>query len=108
MRGMRSVKYRNVDTGTVEVREVYTLSSCKLKLQARLLQSGKCTQKRKVHVVRNGKQLADTKRLRILNDLKMMLKKYLLLMNAVFPFENWDDIKPGDVLECYIVEKYRD
>ncbi len=22
--------------------------------------------------------------------------------------ENWDDIKPGDVLECYIVEEYRD
>ena len=27
MRGMRSVKYRNVDTGTAEVREVYTVSS---------------------------------------------------------------------------------
>ena len=22
--------------------------------------------------------------------------------------ENWNDIKPGDIFECYVVEEYRD
>ncbi len=30
MRGMRAPKYRDVDTGEVEVREVYKISSAKI------------------------------------------------------------------------------
>ncbi len=106
MRGMRSVKYRNVDTGTVEVREVYTLSSVG-SIAGSLVTSGNVRRNGKVRVVRNGKQLADTaiKNLkRFKDDVKEVSSGY----ECGISLENWDDIKPGDILECYIVEEYRD
>ena len=59
MRGMRSVKYRNVDTGTAEVREVYTVSSVG-SIAGSLVTSGTIRRNGKIRVMRNGKQLADT------------------------------------------------
>ena len=106
MRGMGSVKYRNVDTGTVEVREVYTLSSVG-SIAGSLVTSGNVRRNGKVRVVRNGKQLADTaiKNLkRFKDDVKEVSSGY----ECGISLENWDDIKPGDILECYIVEEYRD
>lgn len=59
MRGMRSVKYRNVDTGTAEVREVYTVSSVG-SIAGSLVTSGTIRRNGKVRVMRNGKEIADT------------------------------------------------
>lgn len=106
MRGMRSVKYRNVDTGTVEVREVYTLSSVG-SIAGSLVTGGTVRRNGKVRVVRNGKQIADTaiKNLkRFKDDVKEVSSGY----ECGISLENWDDIKAGDILECYIVEEYRD
>ena len=98
MRGMRSVKYRNVDTGTAEVREVYTVSSVG-SIAGSLVTSGT--------IRRNGKQLADTpiKNLkRFKDDVKDVSSGY----ECGISLENWNDIKPGDIFECYVVEEYRD
>ena len=106
MRGMRSVKYRDVDTGTVEVREVYTLSSVGT-IAGSLVTGGTIRRNGKVRVIRNGKQIADTavKSLkRFKDDVKDVSSGY----ECGISLENWDDIKAGDVFECYIVEEYRD
>ena len=106
MRGMRSVKYRDVDTGTVEVREVYTLSSVG-SIAGSLVTSGTIRRNGKVRVIRNGKQLADTP-IKSLKRFKDDVKEVSSGYECGISLENWDDIKAGDILECYIVEEYRD
>lgn len=106
MRGMRSVKYRNVDTGTAEVREVYTVSSVG-SIAGSLVTNGTIRRNGKIRVMRNGKQLADTpiKNLkRFKDDVKDVSSGY----ECGISLENWNDIKPGDIFECYVVEEYRD
>lgn len=106
MRGMRSVKYRDVDTGTAEVREVYTVSSVG-SIAGSIVTSGTIRRNGKIRVVRDGRQLADTpiKNLkRFKDDVKEVSSGY----ECGISLENWNDIKPGDVLECYVVEEYRD
>lgn len=106
MRGMRSVKYRNVDTGTAEVCEVYTVSSVG-SIAGSLVTSGTIRRNGKVRVMRNGKEIADTpiKNLkRFKDDVKDVSSGY----ECGISLENWNDIKPGDIFECYVVEEYRD
>lgn len=106
MRGMRSVKYRDVDTGTAEVREVYNVSSVG-SIAGSIVTSGTVRRQGKVRVIRDGKQIADTpiKNLkRFKDDVKEVSSGY----ECGISLENWNDIKPGDVFECYVVEEYRD
>ena len=106
MRGMRSVKYRNVDTGTAEVREVYTVSSVG-SIAGSLVTSGTIRRNGKIRVMRNGTQLAETpikKIKRFKDDVKDVSSGY----ECGISLENWNDIKPGDIFECYVVEEYRD
>ncbi|MCC8016076.1 MAG: translation initiation factor IF-2 [Clostridiales bacterium] len=106
MKGMRSVKYRNVDTGAVEVREVYTLSSVG-SIAGSLVTSGTVKSNGRVRVIRNGSQIADTA-IKSLKRFKDDVKDVSSGYECGISLENWDDIKPGDVFECYIVEEYRD
>lgn len=106
MRGMRSVKYRNVDTGTVEVRAIYTLSSVG-SIAGSIVTSGTIRRNGSVRVIRDGKQLADTP-IKSLKRFKDDVKEVSSGYECGISLENWDDIKAGDILECYIVEEYRD
>ena len=106
MRGMRSVKHRNVDTGTVEVREVYTLSSVG-SIAGSLVTSGTVRRNGRVRVMRDGKELADTE-IKNLKRFKDEVKEVSSGYECGISLENWDDIKAGDIFECYIVEEYRD
>lgn len=106
MRGMRSVKYRNVDTGTAEVREVYTVSSVG-SIAGSLVTSGTIRRNGKIRVMRNGKQLADTP-IKSLKRFKDDVKDVSSGYECGISLENWNDIKPGDIFECYVVEEYRD
>ena len=106
MRGMRSVKYRNVDTGTVEVRAIYTLSSVG-SIAGSIVTSGTVRRNGKVRLIRNGKQLADTP-IKSLKRFKDDVKEVSSGYECGISLEDWDDIKTGDILECYIVEEYRD
>ena len=106
MRGMRSVKYRNVDTGTVEVRAIYTLSSVG-SIAGSIVTSGTVRRNGKVRLIRDGKQLADTP-IKSLKRFKDDVKEVSSGYECGISLEDWDDIKTGDILECYIVEEYRD
>lgn len=106
MRGMRAPKYRDVDTGTAEVREVYKISSAGT-IAGSLVTSGNIRREGKVRLVRDGKQLADVP-LKGLKRFKDDVKDVSSGYECGISLEGWDDIQPGDVLECYVVEEYRD
>lgn len=106
MRGMRAPKYRDVDTGTAEVREVYKISSAGT-IAGSLVTSGNIRREGKVRLLRDGKQLADVP-LKGLKRFKDDVKDVSSGYECGISLEGWDDIQPGDVLECYVVEEYRD
>ncbi len=106
MRGMRAPKYRDVDTGTAEVREVYKISSAGT-IAGSIVTSGNIKRNGKVRVIRNGKQIADVEMAnlkRFKDDVKEVSSGY----ECGISLKDFDDIQKGDVFECYIVEEYRD
>ncbi|MBR3149128.1 MAG: translation initiation factor IF-2 [Eubacterium sp.] len=106
MRGMRAPKYRDVDTGTVEVREVYKISSAGT-IAGSLVTSGNIKRDGKVRVIRDGKQIADVE-LANLKRFKDEVKEVSSGYECGISLKNFDDIREGDILEAYIVEEYRD
>lgn len=106
MRGMRAPKYRDVDTGTAEVREVYKISSAGT-IAGSIVTSGTIRRNGKIRVLRDGKQLADVEIAnlkRFKDDVKEVSSGY----ECGISLKDFDDIRQGDVFECYIVEEYRD
>ncbi|MBQ8980492.1 MAG: translation initiation factor IF-2, partial [Eubacterium sp.] len=106
MRGMRAPKYRDVDTGTVEVREVYKISSAGT-IAGSLVTSGHIKRDGKVRVVRDGKQIADVE-LANLKRFKDDVKEVSSGYECGISLKGFDDIREGDILEAYFVEEYRD
>ena len=106
MRGMRAPKYRDVDTGTVEVREVFKISSAGT-VAGSLVTSGTIRRDGKVRVIRNGKQIADAE-LANLKRFKDEVKEVSSGYECGITLKDFDDIKQGDILEAYIFEEYRD
>ncbi|MGN0528683.1 MAG: translation initiation factor IF-2 [Eubacterium sp.] len=106
MRGMRAPKYRDVDTGTVEVREVYKISSAGT-IAGSLVTSGTIRRDGKVRVIRNGKKIADVE-LANLKRFKDEVKDVSSGYECGISLKDWDDIRQGDILEAYYVEEYRD
>ena len=106
MRGMRAPKYRDVDTGEVEVREVYKISSAGT-IAGSLVTSGTIKRDSKVRVIRNGKQIADVK-LANLKRFKDEVKEVSSGYECGISLDGWDDIQAGDILQAYVVEEYRD
>ncbi len=106
MRGMRAPKYRDVDTGTVEVREVYKISSAGT-IAGSLVTSGNIKRDGKVRVIRGGKQIADVE-LANLKRFKDEVKEVSSGYECGISLKGFDDIQQGDILEAYIVEEYRD
>ncbi len=106
MRGMRAPKYRDVDTGTVEVREVYKISSAGT-IAGSLVTSGNIKRDGKVRVIRDGKQIADVE-LANLKRFKDEVKEVSSGYECGISLKGFEDIQQGDILEAYIVEEYRD
>ncbi len=106
MRGMRAPKYRDVDTGTVEVREVFKISSAGT-VAGSLVTSGNIKRNGKVRVIRNGKQIAVCE-LANLKRFKDEVKEVSSGYECGITLKDFDDIRQGDILEAFIVEEYRD
>ena len=106
MRGMRAPKYRDVDTGEVEVREVYKISSAGT-IAGSLVTSGNIRRDGKVRVIRKGKEIANVK-LANLKRFKDEVKEVSSGYECGISLDGWDDIQAGDILQAYIVEEYRD
>ncbi len=106
MRGMRAPKYRDVETGEAEVREVYKISSAGT-VAGSIVTTGNIRRDGKVKVVRDGKEIADVK-LANLKRFKDEVKEVSSGYECGISLEDWDDIQPGDIFKAYIVEEYRD
>ncbi len=106
MRGMRAPKYRNVDTGTAEVREVYKISSAGT-VAGSIVTSGTIRRSGKVRLMRDGKLIVDTE-LANLKRFKDEVKEVSSGYECGISLKDWDDVRQGDILEAYIIEEYRD
>lgn len=106
MRGMRAPKYRNVDTGEVEVREVFKISSAGT-VAGSLVTAGTIKRNGKVRVMRNGKQVAEVE-IANLKRFKDEVKEVSSGYECGITLKDFDDIRQGDILEAFIVEEYRD
>ncbi|MBR2100087.1 MAG: translation initiation factor IF-2, partial [Eubacterium sp.] len=106
MRGMRAPKYRDVDTGSAEVREVYKISSAGT-IAGSIVTSGTIRRDAKVRVIRNGKEIADVE-LANLKRFKDEVKEVSSGYECGISLKDFDDIQQGDIFEAYIVEEYRD
>ena len=106
MKGMLAPKYRDVDLGRAEVRQVYKISSVGTVAGCYVL-DGKLARNAKIRVVRDGIVVAEDEMSslkRFKDDAKEVAKGY----ECGVTLEKFADIKGGDIFEAYITEEYRD
>lgn len=106
MKGMLAPKFREVQMGTVDVRETYKISGVGT-IAGCYVTGGKVTRNCRIRVVRDGIVLAedaiDSLR-RFKDDVKEVAQGY----ECGIGLEKYSDIKVGDVFEAFIMEEYRD
>ena len=106
IKGMLAPKYRDVDIGRAEVRNVFKISSAGTIAGSYVL-SGKITRDAKLRVVRDGIIVAEDAILslrRFKDDVKEVASGY----ECGIGLEKFNDLKEGDIFEAYITEEYRD
>ena len=106
MNGMLAPKYRDVDLGRAEVRQVYKISSVGTVAGCYVLE-GKITRNANIRVVRDGIIIADDK-LDSLKRFKDDVKEVAQGYECGITLTKFNDIKEGDIFEAYIVEEYRE
>ncbi len=106
MKGMLAPKFRDVELGRIEVRQVYKISNVGMVAGSYVL-SGKAVRNCQVRVVRDGIIIADDKIAglkRFKEDAKEVAEGY----ECGISLEKFSDVKEGDVFEAYMVEEYRE
>lgn len=106
IKGMLAPKFREVEQGRAEVRNVITISSVG-KIAGCYVLDGKVTRNSKVRVVRDGIVLADddiASLRRFKDDVKEVASNY----ECGIGLTKFGDIKEGDIFEAYAIEEYRD
>ena len=106
MKGMLAPKFRDVEMGRIEVRQVYKISNVGMVAGCYVL-SGKVTRSCEIRVVRDGVIIADDK-LSSLKRFKDDVKEVAESYECGISLEKFSDVKEGDILEAYIVEEYRE
>ena len=105
-KGMLAPKYREVDTGRVEVRQVMKLSSVGVVAGSYVL-DGKVQRNGEVRVVRDGIIVAVDK-IAGLRRFKDDVKEVAAGYECGITLEKFTDIKDGDIFEAFVTEEYRD
>ncbi len=106
MKGMLAPKFRDVEQGRIEVRQVYKLSSVGT-IAGCYVTSGKVTRHSKIRVVRDGIVITEdeiSSLRRFKDDVKEVASNY----ECGISLEKFNDIKEGDVFEAFITEEYKD
>ncbi|MBR6509071.1 MAG: translation initiation factor IF-2 [Clostridia bacterium] len=106
MKGMLAPKFRENILGTVEVRNVYKISSVGT-VAGSYVTNGKVTRACQIRVVRDGIVICEDKidsLRRFKDDVKEVAQGY----ECGISLEKFADIKEGDVFEAFIMEEYRD
>ncbi|MCI8350368.1 MAG: translation initiation factor IF-2 [Oscillospiraceae bacterium] len=106
MKGMLAPKFRDVDLGRAEVRDVFRITNVGVVSGCYVL-SGKITRTAKIRIVRDGIIIADdmmSSLKRFKDDVKEVAQGY----ECGITLEKFNDVHVGDVYEAYITEEYRD
>ena len=106
MKGMLAPKYREVQLGRIEVREVYKISNIGT-VAGSYVTDGKVTRNAESRVLRDGIVITENKidsLRRFKDDAKEVAQGY----ECGIGLEKFDDIKEGDIFEAFIMEEYRD
>ena len=106
IKGMLAPKYRDVDIGKAEVRQVVKISSVGNVAGCHVI-NGKITRGAKIRVVRDGIVIAEDEMAslrRFKDDVKEVASGY----DCGIGLNKFNDIKEGDVFEAFITEEYRD
>ena len=106
MKGMLAPKFREIELGRAEVRQVYKISNVGMVAGSYVL-NGKITRGCQIRVVRDGIIIADDKIAglkRFKDDAKEVADGY----ECGISLDKFSDVKEGDIFEAYIVEEYRE
>ena len=106
IKGMLAPKFRDVDIGKAEVRQVVKISSVG-NIAGCHVTSGKITRGAKIRVVRDGIVVAEDEMAslrRFKDDVKEVASGY----DCGIGLNKFNDIKEGDIFEAFITEEYRD
>ena len=106
MKGMLAPKYKDVDLGRAEVRQVYKISNVGAVAGCYVLE-GKITRSANIRIVRDGIIIADDK-LDSLKRFKDDVKEVASGYECGMSLEKFNDIKESDIFEAYVVEEYRE
>ncbi len=106
IKGMLAPKFRDVDIGKAEVRQVVKISSVGNVAGCHVI-SGKVTRNAKVRVVRDGIVVAEDA-MASLRRFKDDVKEVAQGFDCGIGLEKYNDIKEGDIFECYVTEEYKD
>ena len=106
MKGMLAPKFREVQLGRGECRQVYKISNVGTVIGGHVT-SGKITRTADIRVVRDGIVIAEDKvssLKRFKDDVKEVADGYDFGMTL----EKFNDVKEGDVLEAFTMEEYKE
>ena len=106
IKGMLAPKFRDVDIGKAEVRQVVKISSVG-NIAGCHVTSGKITRGAKIRVVRDGIVITEDE-MASLRRFKDDVKEVASGFDCGIGLNKFNDIKEGDVFEAFITEEYRD
>ncbi len=106
MKGMLAPKYREVQLGRAECREVYKISSIGTIAGCYIL-SGKITRNAKIRVVRDGIVICEDE-ISSLKRFKDDAKEVAQGFECGIGLASFNDIKTGDIFEAFTMEEYRE
>ncbi len=106
MKGMLAPKFREINLGRVEVRQVYKITGVGVVAGSYVL-DGKVTRNGQVRIVRDGIIVGDDK-IAGLQRFKDAVKEVAAGFECGISLEKFTDIKEGDIFEAYVMEEYRD
>ena len=106
IKGMLAPKFRDVDIGRAEVRQVVRISSVG-NIAGCHVMNGKITRNAKIRVVRDGIVVTEDE-MASLRRFKDDVKEVASGFDCGIGLAKFNDIKEGDILEAFVVEEYRD
>ncbi len=106
IRGMLAPKFREVQQGRAEVRQVVKISSVG-NIAGCYVLSGKVTRNSKIRVVRDGIVITEDE-ISSLRRFKDDVKEVAQNFECGIGLAKFNDIKEGDIFEAFNIEEYRD
>ena len=106
MKGMLAPKFREVELGQAEVRNVFKLSSAGT-IAGCYVKEGKVARHAKIRVVRDGIVIVEDE-ISSLRRFKDDQREVMAGYECGIGLEKFNDIKEGDIFESFIMEEYRE